>query len=192
MRTWEGSSGLSNLRKDEATEVLNLLEETEESSVQLQLCYPRYWSQDSVGRVLQTPCHESNRWTILTGTGAQKAASDGTSHGPDLQWPRLQDPGNFMKSPGCWFMAHGRQNAFHTPVKFLRRQQVRITIELRQIRRWAAYRMVRNVFVSDFLGHSPSFNTYLSRESSKASNPKLRCLLCSCCWQWMGGWDGEL
>ena len=47
MRTWEGSSGLSNLRKDEATEVLNLLEETEESSVQLQLCYPRYWSQDS-------------------------------------------------------------------------------------------------------------------------------------------------
>ena len=109
MRTWEGSSGLSNLRKDEAMEVLNLLEETEESSVQLQLCYPRYWSQDSVCRVLQAPCHESNRWTILTGTGGQKAVARViVLTYNDLQHTALNEitsqiprSRNFMKFPGC-------------------------------------------------------------------------------------------
>ena len=47
-RTWEGSS-LSDLRNNEAKEVVNLLEETEES---VQLQQPRYWSQDSIARMI--------------------------------------------------------------------------------------------------------------------------------------------
>ena len=168
MRTWEGSSGLSNLRKDEATEVLNLLEETEESSVQLQLCYPRYWSQDSVCRVLQAPCHESNRWTILPGD--RRTESGGTCHSPDLQWltahsvewnhlpdSKIQEFHEISGLLGSWSTA-GKMHFIPQSSSFagskFRLQSNSDRSEGGQPIGWSG------MIFFDFLGHSPSFNTY--------------------------------